>query len=324
MLSFISRLDPDLSAEALADQLLHWWQGENRALRRKMERAHERVCSRGKGVLINRVTGESIRARCKSWRECSYCAWLYGLSVQRLFDQVKRLRAFVVFTMPPESGDWSKRESLVAQAQAKRRLEERLTRRFSRRFASCWTREHNTSGHGSGRLHLNVIWDEDWVDQEWLSETARACGFGRIVDISRIGERGRHAVRSGAGRGQLVSRYATKALRYSTKDLSSQTDWPKGTRRWGASRTARAQMKRPEKNPDWYFSLQGEVPSSFLPFDVNRYKAERSPLCLCLGPICFVARRSAACRSHGTNAWKGSSAIVPVHPPRRPKADSAS
>lgn len=111
-----------------------------------------------------------------------------------------------------------------------------------------WTREHNTKNAGPGRLHLNVLWDEDWVDQAWLSETAAACGFGEVVDISRIGPGGRH-------RGQQVERYATKCLRYATKDLSSQVDWPKGTRRWGASRAARSQMKRPDRNPDWFFSL---------------------------------------------------------------------
>ena len=30
-------------------------------------------------------------------------------------------------------------------------------------------------------------------------------------------------------------------------------------------------MKRPEKNPDWFFSF-GELPNTFLPGDVSRYK----------------------------------------------------
>ena len=155
--------------------------------------------------------------------------------------------------MPPEQGDPFNREHLVAQATAKRRLCERLFRATGRRLSLVWTREHNTKGTGLGRLHLNVLWDEEWVDQAWLSETAAACGFGEIVDISRTGARGRHGS-NGRRKGQTAESYATKCLRYASKDLSSQTDWPKGTRRWGASRAARAQMQRPDKNPDWFWS----------------------------------------------------------------------
>jgi hypothetical protein len=75
--------------------------------------------------------------------------------------------------------------------------------------------------------------------------TSAACGFGEIVNIFRVGPGSRY-------QGQGVESYATKSLRYATKDLGSQADWPKGTRRWGASKRARAQMKRPDKNPDWY------------------------------------------------------------------------
>jgi hypothetical protein len=55
-----------------------------------------------------------------------------------------------------------------------------------------------------------------------------------------------HALRSGQGQGLSAESYATKCLSYASKDLSSQADWPKGMRRWGASRAARAQMRRPE------------------------------------------------------------------------------
>jgi len=220
-------------------------------LRRALEKNHHIRCERGRGVLVNRVTSEIVSARCKSWRECAYCAWLYGVTVERLFKQLKGLRALVVFTMPPECGDWSNKEHIAAQAQAMRRLSERLFRRFGHRFSMVWTREHNTKLDTSGRLHLNVLWDEEWVDQAWLSDTAAACGFGKVVHISRIGT-GRNALRP--ARGQSGERYVTKCLRYTSKDLSTQTDWPRGTRRWGASRAARAQMKRPDKNPDWFWS----------------------------------------------------------------------
>jgi len=276
---FTARLPlPELSAREIEARLEWWWRGENRALRKAMESIHRTRCERGRGVLINRITGEVTRARCKSWRDCEYCAWVYGHAVQKLWEQLKCVRAFVVFTMPPERGDWSKRENIRAQALAKRRLEERLFRKFGHRFALAWAREHNTHGSGTGRLHLNVLWDENWVDQAWLSETAQACGFGRIANISRVGTGAR--LRDGEGRGKPVHRYALKALRYATKDAASQADRPKGTRRWGASRAARAQMKRPDRNPDWYWSPDAS-PANFMPFDVNRYKPARADGCLC-------------------------------------------
>jgi hypothetical protein len=107
------------------------------------------------------------------------------------------------------------------------------------------------------------------VDQRWLSKTAEECGFGRIVHISRVTQEGPLA--SGEGKGRRVDGYPTKCLRHTSKELSSQSDWPNGTRRWGASRAARAQMKRPERNPDWFFLL--EEPKGFLPCDVSRYRS---------------------------------------------------
>jgi len=222
--------------------------------------------------------GRVILARCKSWRDCEYCAWVYGRAVQKLWEQIRCVRAFVVFTMPPERGDWSNRENIRAQSLAKRRLAERLFRKFGHRFALAWAREHNTHGSGAGRLQLNVLWDENWVDQTWLSEVAEACGFGRIVNISRVGAGAR--LRDGDGRGKGVHRYALNALRYATKDAASRADWPKVTRRWGASRAARAQMKRPDRNLDWFWSPDAP-PGNFMPFDVNRYKPARADGCLC-------------------------------------------
>jgi hypothetical protein len=242
LLHFLSRLPRALPAEEIERRLEWWWRGENHQLRRAMDSFHRRTCERGRGVLVNRVTGEVVRARCKSWRDCEACAWLYGREVERLLNQVKGLRAFVVFTMPPDRGDWSNKEHLAAQAKAKRRLAERLFRKFGKRSSMVWTREHNTHLAGAGRLHLNVAWDIDWLDQGELSAMAEACGFGRVVDIRRI---------RGDARG--VTHYAAKCLRYASKDLRTQADWPKGTRRWGASRAARAQMSRPEQS-DWWWS----------------------------------------------------------------------
>src|SRR5215472_13517240 len=243
LLHLLSRLPGGLSAGEIESRLEWWWRGENHRLRRAMENTHRRVCDRGRGVLVNRVTGEVIRARCKSWRECEYCAWVYGCQVERLLNQVKGLRGFVVFTMPPERGDWSNKDHIAAQAKAIHRLRELLYRKFGRRFSMVWTREHNTHLSGTGRLHLNVAWDINWIDQQELSEVAERCGFGKVVTIRRIG-RDSHG----------AARYATKCLRYASKELRTQADWPRGTRRWSASRAPRSQMQRPARNPDWYWS----------------------------------------------------------------------
>jgi hypothetical protein len=83
LLAFIAKLDcSTFSADEIEARLEWWWRGENRALRKAMESSHRKRCERGRGVLINRVTGEQIPNRCKSWRDCSYCAWLYGASVE--------------------------------------------------------------------------------------------------------------------------------------------------------------------------------------------------------------------------------------------------
>jgi len=255
LLHFLSRLPGGLDVEEIESRLEWWWRGENHRLRRALETTHRRVCERGRGVLVNRVTGEVIRARCKSWRECGYCAWVYGCQVERLLNQVKRLRAFVVFTMPPECGDWSNKGHLAAQAKAIHRLSEWLFRKFGRRPSMVWTREHNTHSGGIGRLHLNVAWDINWVEQDELTRVAARCGFGKVVHIQRIG---RNVCE--------VTRYVTKCLHYASKELHTRADWPKSTRRWSASRAAREQMHRPAHNLDWYWS---PVDPPLVPIDLD-------------------------------------------------------
>jgi hypothetical protein len=150
LFQFIARLDcSSSSVDEIEARLEWWWRGENRELRKTMENVHRTRCERGRGVLINRVTQLVTPSRCRSWRDCEYCAWVYGCSVERLFKQVRRLRAFVVFTMPTEFGDWSNRDHIKRQALAIRRLAERLYRKSGRRFSMLWSREHNTKGPGA-------------------------------------------------------------------------------------------------------------------------------------------------------------------------------
>ena len=246
----------------------------NRGSRRGLAAVHRKFCDRGRGFICRRDGKLYYPARCKSWRECEYCAWVYGLAVAERWRRVNGLVAFVVLTMPPGRRDWRSRDDVRAMMTAWRKLLERMQRKFGRRFKLLWSKEHAGAGGG---LHLNVLWDGVWVDQSWLSAAAAECGFGRIVDISRIGARGRHArLSSGYGRGRSARTYALKSFfhpssggarrassdeavrRYALKDLGQTADagddWLRYTRRWGASRAARAEMPTPMSNPDWYWS----------------------------------------------------------------------
>ncbi len=257
---------------------LRWWSvGCNHDDGRAVAAIHRKRCIAGRGFLNNRRTGEQKPTSCKSWRECEYCARQYALAVAERWRPVRGLRAFVVFTMPPEQGDWRNRENIKAMMRAWRRLRARLQRKFGRRFKLLWTKEH---AGAEGRLHFNVLWDAPWVDQAWLSQAAGACGFGKVVDISRIGPGGRRydnqALRGGAGNGREPANYALKSF-YSPSKLSARLasagekvsayarkelgrtaaagdDWPKGTRRWGASRAARGEMPARPRNADWFWS----------------------------------------------------------------------
>jgi hypothetical protein len=119
-------------------------------------------------------------------------------------------------------------------------------------------KEHAGAG---GRLHLNLPWDFDYIDQGELSQLAAECGFGRICHISRIG---RETVKLSEGRAgsSAAIHYAKKTgfrvVTYARK-TGSQTaiagdDWPKAVRRWSASRAASMEMGPRLGNPDWRWS----------------------------------------------------------------------
>jgi len=165
--------------------------------------------------------------------------------------------------MPAELGDWRIEANRRAMMRAWRRLYERLCRRFDRRPKLMHFKEHAGAG---GRLHLNVLWDWEWIDQGELSQMAAACGFGPVCHISRVG-RGVEVAAGRAGSSAAV-RYSTKTgfrvVAYARK-TGSQTaagdDWPKRVRRWSASRAASREMGPRERNPDWCWSPV-EPPSS--------------------------------------------------------------
>lgn len=166
------------------------------------------------------------------------------------------LRAFVVLTMPAEFGDWRSDDNRRAMMRAWRRLYERLCRYFQRRPKTMHFKEH---AGADGRLHLNVLWDWDWIDQGELSELAAQCGFGPICHISRVGRargfelaQGRPgssaAVHYSAKQGFRVVAYARKT---GGRTAGAGDDWPKRVRRWSASRAASLEMGPRPHNPDW-------------------------------------------------------------------------
>lgn len=228
-------------------------------------------CERGRGFLVNRKTGASYPAPCRSWRDCNPCARAYGMALSRRWSKVTGLRAFVVLTMPADQGEWRLDENRRSMMGAWRRLYERLCRRFGRRPKAMHFKEH---AGAAGRLHLNVLWDWEWIDQGELAELAAECGFGPICHISRVGRAvdlttGRAgssaAVRYSAKQGFRVVAYARKTGGR-TAIASDGDDWPKRVRRWSASRAASREMGPRPHNPDWAWAAveprASEAPSA--------------------------------------------------------------
>jgi hypothetical protein len=227
------------------------------AFAKDVAKARHRLCRRGSGFLVNRSSGAYYPAPCRSWRVCPECARAYGIALSARWSKVRGLRAFVVLTMPAELGDWRVEANRRAMMRAWRRLYERLCRRFDRRPKLMHFKEHAGAG---GRLHLNVLWDWEWIDQSELSQLAAECGFGPVCHISRVG-RGVELSAGRAGSSAAVH-YAKKTgfrvVAYARK-TGSQTgaagdDWPKRVRRWSASRAASADMGPRPRNPDWCWS----------------------------------------------------------------------
>jgi len=257
------------------------------ALAKDVAKARHRLCRRGSGFLVNRSSAEHYPAPCRNWRDCTDCARAYGIALSARWSKVRGLRAFVVLTMPAELGDWRIEANRRAMMRAWRRLYERLCRRFNRRPKLMHFKEHAGAG---GRLHLNVLWDWEWIDQGELSQMAAARGFGPVCHISRVGR----AVEVAAGRAgsSAAVRYSTKTgfrvVAYARK-TGSQTaagdDWPKRVRRWSASRPASTDMGPRPRNPDWHWSpvepapeverSRGEFTYWLLPDD---YLPSRQPL----------------------------------------------
>jgi hypothetical protein len=159
--------------------------------------------------------------------------------------------------MPADMGNWRIEENRHAMMRAWRRLYERLCRRFGRRPKLMHFKEH---AGDRGRLHLNVLWDFEYLDQGELSQLATECGFGPICHISRIGRRAVELTKGRAGSSAAIH-YAKKTgfrvTAYARK-TGSQTaagdDWPNRVRRWSASRAASMEMGPRNHNPDWYWS----------------------------------------------------------------------
>lgn len=246
--------------------MIEW--GRGRATRQSREahqvaaavakRHHRFICQRARGYLANRSTGESYPAPCKAWRVCAQCARAYGRMLSERWSKVTKLAAFVVLTMPPGIREqWRDPGAIAAMMKAWRRLYERLVRLFGRRPKLMHFKEH-AGQHGG--LHLNVLWDWEFIDQRELSRLAAASGFGPICHISAIGNSRRELTRGRVGSSAAV-RYSVKegfkVKAYARKtggETRSGDDWPSKTRRWSSSRAASTEMGKREPNPDWYWT----------------------------------------------------------------------
>ena len=234
--------------------------GSNHETRRCAWAAARKRCARGRGFLQCRSDpSKYYLAPCRSWRDCTLCARAYGALLAAPWSKVTGLYAFVVLTMPAELGDWRRKENLLAMMRAWCRPYERLCRRFKRRPKAMHFKEH---AGASGRLHLNVLWDWQWIDQAELSELAAESGFGPICHISRIGRRGHAELSTGRPGSSAAAHYSAKTgfriVAYARKTAAhggmGGDDWARNVRRWSASRAASRETGPRPRNPDWYWS----------------------------------------------------------------------
>jgi len=255
-------------------------------------------CDRGRGFLVNRSSGSYYRAPCRSWRECAVCARAYGLALASRWNRVTGLRAVAFLTAAADKGEWRSAENRRAMMEGWRKLRQKLNRRILRghlvaRNGECsvgaggasstaptpspntspnsptatassgvtaplkfmFFKEHASTG---GRLHLNILWNIEFVEQDELCVLAESCGLGYVAHVSRIGGqvlRGRAgssaAVHYSVKQGFRVRAYARKT---GSRTAAAGDDWPRRTRRWGASRSASREMGPRFRNVDWYWS----------------------------------------------------------------------
>lgn len=119
-----------------------------------------------------------------------------------------------------------------------------------------------------GRLHLNLVWEIEWIEQHRLAEMAAKCGFGPVTHVSRIG---REPVALAAGRAgsSAAVRYSSKqgfrVVAYARKTGSATAgagdDWPARVRRWSATRAASREMGPRPHNPEWAWAAVEPRPS---------------------------------------------------------------
>jgi hypothetical protein len=247
-------------------------------------------CERGRGFLVNRKTGASYPAPCRSWRDCNPCARAYGMALSRRWSKVSGLRASLTLTMPPGVRErWREKEAIAEMMRSWRKFRERTRRSLIKGELKCSApcaaiptsdapaldasaastkpfcgpkilhfKEHAGNGPRAG-LHLNVLWNIEWLDQGELAERAAACGFGAVSWIHRIGgSRGVDLAQGRPGSSAAVSysmkqgfRVVAYARKTGGKTGAQGDDWPKRVRRWSASRAASREMGPRPHNPEW-------------------------------------------------------------------------
>lgn len=157
------------------------------------------------GWVTSKESGEVRRVVCGRWL-CPRC----GPRRQR--ELARRLRPagfsrLITFTQRPGAGHVS-RETLHVQAKAWRGVKQWLTR-SARLRSFVWVRER---GGATGRLHLHVLVESDYVPWRALRAACKRAGFGVVVDVRRA-------------RGPRASAYVLKYL------SKCRERWPRYTRR---------------------------------------------------------------------------------------------
>jgi hypothetical protein len=205
------------------------------------------------GYAVDRATGEVARVGCNAWR-CDRCG---PRKVRRMRERMAKggYNKLITLTMKPEEGDaWRQDEqpdgrlkfgNLRRQSASWRKLYKILKRDYQL-SAYTWVRELSFTG----RLHLHAVVRCAYLPQRRLSALCRGVGFGPVVDIRKIKNKG--AI-------NYVSKYLSKG---------ASSAWPRYQRRIQTSvRAVRPACGQWDFLRDWQY--QSQYPVLTVPLDAD-------------------------------------------------------
>lgn len=134
-----------------------------------------------------------VPPQCRTWK-CTYCGPKRALNIAYAIDRSNQTR-FLTFTSAPSD---------IRQGMA--RLRHLIADSYPIEW--IWTAE---KGESTGMVHTHAISRGSYIPQRYLSQQARAAGFGCVTDI-----------RSATG---FHGAYASKCARYAAKNVMQYELW---------------------------------------------------------------------------------------------------